>query len=71
MADKLIDWLIKKLILLKLKRQPEWMAWNIGVDERCDVHINVSRYYDDYYTIGTLKVPYFTEDGKRDGKPID
>lgn len=67
MADKLIDWLIRKLIILKLQSQPEWMAWSIGVDARCDVNIDVCHYYDDYYTIGTLKVPYFTEDSEQDG----
>ena len=51
-------WLIKFLLKRYLKKHPEWLATSIGVDERTDITILVSHYYDNYWTYGTARYDY-------------
>ena len=57
MLDRIITWLIKRLILL-WDRHNDKIAFSFGRDERTDYSVLVERYYDDYYTVGTAMYPY-------------
>lgn len=59
MILKLIKWLIKNYV----KRHPEYMATGgIYIDEQCDVDIIVNRYYDKYWTRGTKRIEYLSDE---------
>jgi len=57
MLDKIIKWLLKKLILL-WDRHDDMLVFSFGRDERTDYSVVVERYYDDFYTVGTAMYPY-------------
>lgn len=57
MIDKIIVWLIKKLVFF-WDRHGDMAALVFGKDERTDYSVLVSRYYDDYWTHGTAMFPY-------------
>lgn len=57
MLDKIIKWLLKKLILL-WDRHDDMLAFSFGRDERTEYSVIVQRYYDDFYTVGTARYPY-------------
>jgi hypothetical protein len=57
MLDRIITWLIKRLILL-WDRHNDKIAFSFGRDERTDYAVIVERFYDDYYTVGTAMYPY-------------
>lgn len=57
MLDKIIIWFIKKLIFL-WDRHGDKVALCFGRDERTDYSVLVERYYDNYWTSGTLMFPY-------------
>ena len=57
MLDRIITWLIKRLILL-WDRHNDKIAFSFGRDERTDYSVLVERFYDDYYTVGTAMYPY-------------
>ena len=57
MFDRIITWLIKRLILL-WDRNNDKIAFSFGRDERTDYSVLVERFYDDYYTVGTAMYPY-------------
>ena len=46
MINKIIKWAIKKLLILKFKRE-DFYAWTIPVDQRIDIVVIVERYLDD------------------------
>ena len=50
--------LIKFLLKRYLKKHPEWLATSVSVDERTDISILVSHYYDTYWTVGTARYEY-------------
>ena len=57
MFDRIITWLIKRLVLL-WDRHNDKIAFSFGRDERTDYSILVERFYDDYYIVGTARYPY-------------
>ena len=57
MLDRIITWLIKRLILL-WDRHNDKIAFSFGRDERTDYCVLVERFYDTYYTVGTAMYPY-------------
>lgn len=61
MLDKIITWLIKKLVLL-WDRHNDKIAFSFARDERTDYSVLVERFYDDCYTIGTAKFPWICAD---------
>lgn len=56
MFDKIVLWLIKRLILL-WDRHNDQLAFSFGKDEHTDYSVLVERFYDDHYTIGTATYP--------------
>lgn len=59
MLIDIVGFLIKRLIILKYRLQPDWLGTGVGYkDERTDFTILVNHYYDDYYTIGTRRIEY-------------
>ena len=63
MLDKIITWLIKRLVML-WDRHNDKMAFSFGRDERTDYSVIVERFYYDYYIIGTVMYPYPKEEGE-------
>lgn len=57
MLDKIITWLIKRLVLL-WDRHNDKMAFSFERDEHTGYGVIVERFYDDHYTIGTAMYPY-------------
>lgn len=57
MYDKIIKWLIKRLVFL-WDRHNDKMAFTFERDERTGYSVLVERFYDDYYTVGTAMYPY-------------
>lgn len=57
MADRIITWLIKRLVLL-WDRHNDKIAFSFVRDERTDYCVLVERFYDTYYTVGTAMYPY-------------
>ena len=57
MLDKIIIWLIKRLILA-WDRHNDKMAFSFAKDERTDYSVLVERFHDTYYTVGTAMYPY-------------
>lgn len=57
MFDKIIKWLIKRLVFLWDRRNDK-MAYSFGRDERTDYSVIVERFYDTYFTVGTAMYPY-------------
>jgi len=57
MADRIITWFIKRLVLLWDRRNDK-IAFSFGRDERTDYSVIVERFSDDYYTVGTAMYPY-------------
>lgn len=55
--DKIIQWLLRHLILL-WDRHGDKLAYSFGKDERTEYQVIVQRFYDDYYTVGTSMYPY-------------
>lgn len=45
--------IIKFLLKLYLKKHPEFLAYSIPVDDKTDIDIIVTHYYDDHWTHGT------------------
>lgn len=52
MLDKIVLWLIKRLVLL-WDRHDDKLAFSFGKDEHTDYSVLVERFYDDHCTIGT------------------
>lgn len=57
MIDRIIIWLIKKLVFL-WDRHGDKMVLSFGRDEQTDYSVLVDRYYDNYWTSGTSTLPY-------------
>lgn len=57
-------WLIKFLLKRYLKKHPEWLISSIGIDEKTDITILVSHYYDNYWTYGMRKYDYSKQEGE-------
>ena len=53
MRLKAVNWLIKKLVIFKLKHYPEWLGTSIGVDDVTDIHILVETWRDGHHYYGT------------------
>ena len=68
MLDKVITWLIKKLVLL-WDRHNDKIAFSFGRDERTDYSVLVERFYDTYYTVGTAMYPYSKSSGSMTHNP--
>ena len=66
MYDKIITWLIKRLVLL-WDRHNDKVAFSFARDERTDYSVLVERFYDTYYTVGTAMYPYPNCGAKMDG----
>ena len=49
---KLIDWLIKKLVNFKYKKDP-FLAWSWSIDDHTDIHIISEESYMDHHRFGT------------------
>lgn len=56
----IVKWLFEKLIVLYYKLDTTWLALSFKIDNRTDISILVSRYYDDYYTVGTTTHKYLS-----------
>lgn len=57
MLDRIITWLIKRLILL-WDRHNDKIAFSFERDERTGYSVLAGRFYDTYYTVGTAMYPY-------------
>lgn len=57
MKEKIIKWLLKKLILL-WDKDNDMLVFSFEKDERTGYSVHARRYYDTYYTIGTSEFPY-------------
>ena len=57
MINKLIKWLIKRLVII-LDRNDDLLCYSFSGGERKDYSVSVERFYDDYYTVGTAMYPY-------------
>lgn len=66
--DKIIDWILKKLLIYKFKHQ-QLFAWSFGVDERADIDVLFEidgvqgtripcRLMDDYHKWSKEKAPF-------------
>ena len=47
-----MDWLIKKLLIFKLKKNPSWMATSFGIDEFTDIHVIVETWRNGVHCFG-------------------
>ena len=52
---KLLNWLIKKLCVLKLRIDDTWLGTSYGVDEFTDIHILVETWRDGNHWYGTVE----------------
>ena len=57
MIDKIVIWLIKRLIFF-WDRHGDKAALVFGRDDRTDYSVLVSRYFEDCWTNGTAVFPY-------------
>lgn len=60
----LIDWLIKKLVNFKYKKDP-FLAWSWSVDSHTDMNIISEEFHMDHYRFGT-KIDTFDTDEEKD-----
>lgn len=56
--------IIKFLLKLYLKKHPELLAYSIPVDDKTDIDIIVTRFYDDHWTRGTAIYNYQNRGGE-------
>jgi hypothetical protein len=54
----MLNWLIKILLKLKLKKDPCWLASVFPVDERTDINVLVERQLENGVQYGTRFTPY-------------
>lgn len=60
---KLIDWLIKKLVNYKYKKDP-FLAWSWPIDDYTDINIISEESYMDHHRFGT-KIDTFDTDEEK------
>lgn len=50
---KLLDYVIKRFLKLKLKLNPVWLGTSYGIDELTDIHVLVETWKGDQHWYGT------------------